>query len=345
MAVITYKCKNCGGELVWSPEQGKYACPYCDSVFTEAELEESGEKTKAEEQKIEGDAMIYNCPNCGAEIVTDATTAATFCFYCHNPVILTGRLDGAYMPQHIIPFEVGKEEAVKKFLSWTAGKRFVPKDFFSQKSIEKMTGVYFPFWVTDADVEVDALAEAKKIDVSRIGDRETTRTSVFNVTRQGTIHLEDLSKNALKKADRDLVEAVLPFQTKDMKPFKVPYLSSFQAEKRDLEQQDLQGEMDEEIRSYTKDIVTDSINSDYADISYRRLDITPVKTVWEYALFPVWVLTYHRKGDEKLYYYALNGQTGKIAGELPVDTGKLLRLSLFVGAVVFALALLLGYLL
>ena len=70
-----------------------------------------------------------------------------------------------------------------------------------------------------------------------------------------------------------------------------------------------------------------------------------MKTVWEYALFPVWVLTYHRKGDEKLYYYALNGQTGKIAGELPVDTGKLLRLSLFVGAVVFALALLLGYLL
>ena len=112
MEVITYKCPNCGGDLTFDPASGKYKCEYCLSSFTQEEAEKanpnaaealngeddaagaqeasdaqkesSTEETKGETEQ--GEAVVYTCPNCGAEIVTDATTAATYCFYCHNPV-------------------------------------------------------------------------------------------------------------------------------------------------------------------------------------------------------------------------------------------------------------------
>ena len=120
MEVITYKCPNCGGDLTFDPASGKYKCEYCLSSFTQEEAEKanpkaaealngeddaagaqeasdaqkesSTEETKGETEQ--GEAVVYTCPNCGAEIVTDATTAATYCFYCHNPVVLSGRLSG-----------------------------------------------------------------------------------------------------------------------------------------------------------------------------------------------------------------------------------------------------------
>ena len=142
MEVITYKCPNCGGDLTFDPASGKYKCEYCLSSFTQEEAEKanpkaaealngeddaagaqeasdaqkesSTEETKGETEQ--GEAVVYTCPNCGAEIVTDATTAATYCFYCHNPVVLSGRLSGEYMPDFVLPFKISKEQAIEKFL-------------------------------------------------------------------------------------------------------------------------------------------------------------------------------------------------------------------------------------
>ena len=79
--------------------------------------------------------------------MTDTTTAATYCFYCHNPVVLSGRLSGEYMPDFVLPFKISKEQAIEKFLSFARKKRFIPKDFFEKNQVQKMTGVYFPYWI------------------------------------------------------------------------------------------------------------------------------------------------------------------------------------------------------
>ena len=121
MAVVTYKCPNCGGGLKFDPASQKFACEYCLSKFEEealrdkfplekaAEEVDSATKAKAEAEE----AVVYNCPSCGAQIVTCETTAATFCFYCHNPVVLAGRLEGKYLPEKIIPFAVPKEKVTQ----------------------------------------------------------------------------------------------------------------------------------------------------------------------------------------------------------------------------------------
>ena len=109
MSAITYKCPNCDGGLVFEPESGTYACEYCLSKFTQEELfgepqtSETVQSETAESEKIQQSAVMYHCPSCGAEIITDETTAATFCFYCHNPIVLAGKLEGEYLPDSIIP--------------------------------------------------------------------------------------------------------------------------------------------------------------------------------------------------------------------------------------------------
>ena len=117
---------------------------------------------------------VYHCPSCGAEIVTDATTAATQCFYCHNPVVLSGRLSGEFRPEYVIPFAIPKEEAEKRFLHWARSKRFVPRDFFHKSRIQKLSGVYFPYWMVDCKLDGAMEATANRVRVWRTGNTEYT---------------------------------------------------------------------------------------------------------------------------------------------------------------------------
>jgi DNA-directed RNA polymerase subunit RPC12/RpoP len=144
MSAITYKCPNCGGELVFDPASQKYRCEYCASEFEQQQLERmkpaEGEERTEEHADREEDAqqkqsessraVFYSCPSCGAQIVTDETTAATFCYYCHNPVVLEGRLSGEYLPDQIIPFAIDRKMAVGQFQKYIRKKKFVPKAFF-----------------------------------------------------------------------------------------------------------------------------------------------------------------------------------------------------------------------
>lgn len=189
---------NCGGDLQFDPASQKFQCEYCSSEFTQEEAAAANQQateSKQQEEKDESkndreafeEADLYLCPSCGAEIVTDATTAATFCFYCHNPVILQGKLSGQYRPDKIIPFAVDKKEAVDSFLKYVKKKRFIPRNFFCKEQIEKISGIYFPFWQYDCKTEGGWHGEAKRIRVYRTGDMEHTETKVYHLDREAEV--------------------------------------------------------------------------------------------------------------------------------------------------------------
>ena len=146
MEIQSYKCPNCGGGLVFDPKTQKFKCEYCLSAFTEEtlkEMEEVARKSeeaskpggmpeaeKIESQKqAESKMVLYTCPSCGAEIVAQETTASTYCCYFHNPVVLSGSLDGKYRPDGLIPFEIDKKKAKEIFKNWIQKKKYVPDDF------------------------------------------------------------------------------------------------------------------------------------------------------------------------------------------------------------------------
>ena len=162
MNTVQYKCPNCGAELTFDPEHQNFSCEYCDSTYTEAEMQQlyqnmeqqadqqadaSAETLESEtdDKAFENETRLYTCQNCGAQIIAEAETSATFCYYCHTPVVLAGRLTGEYKPAYVLPFAVTREAAVEKFHSWCKKRWFLPRSFTSEKQLEKMSGVYVPF--------------------------------------------------------------------------------------------------------------------------------------------------------------------------------------------------------
>ena len=352
MATVSFKCANCGGELIFDPASGKYKCEYCISLFSQQELD-AMEPDESTEQKMQeslndmdvksGDAVIYTCPSCGAEIITDATTAATFCYYCHNPVILSGRLDGEYLPDKIIPFEITKEEAIKKFLHFVGKKKFVPKAFFNKKQIELISGVYFPYWNYNVEVESEMDGSARKVRSWTANDIRYTETKHYHISRKGVVSLSHLSENALKKANAELAMGVLPYYFEKMKDFNMGYLSGFLAEKRDIEKENVKGRMESNAKKYAEIMMRDTIEG-YSGVSLDSSKVRFRHGKWLYCLLPVWTITYKGK-DDKIYFYSMNGQTGEVCGELPIDKKKLAIVSCMVSVAVLVLGLIGGFLL
>lgn len=310
-------------------------------------VDEAGGFSDTADESADNTAAIdlFLCPNCGAEIVTDATTAATYCYYCHNPVVLSGRLSGEFLPNKVLPFAVEKEEAINRFLTWTKKKWFVPKAFFNKDQIDKLTGVYFPYWATDAEVDGAMQANGTVIRIWRIGDIEYTETKQFAVSRAGKLSFKELVKNALSKnTQQKMVEGVQPFPLDKAIDFKSQYLAGFQAEKRDIEYEAIKSQIQSELKDYSEKLLKDTANG-YTTLTGVRTSASITNEVNNYVLLPVWLVTYRSNdSSKKVYYYAMNGQTGKVSGVLPISQKKLGLTALGIFAGLAILFLIGGYL-
>ncbi len=361
MAVVSLQCPNCGGELIFEPSSQQYECPYCGSHFVQEQIDEMQEKeqssqagtaafgagtederTAYRESTQTGEAVAYRCPSCGAEIITDETTAATFCYFCHNPVVLEGRVSGEYLPRWIIPFSVSRKKAKETFLETMKKKWFVKRGFFQKKQIEKLTGVYLPYWNVRWKGQGWLRAEGTRVRIWRTGDVEHTETRFYRIRREGEMEFPQMMETALKKANRVLVESVQPYRQEEGKEFSIGYLSGFQAEKRDIEREEAQPHLLRETEEYAARMLRESVQG-YATVTGQNSRITTQEMDWDYVMVPVWTITY-RGGNGKLYYFAMNGQTGKVSGVLPIDYPRLAGAALALAAAVLGLALLGGYL-
>ncbi len=324
---VAYQCPCCGAGLSFDPEKQKFACEFCLSAFDESELESAGAgeaaKKAAEEAAAYCEQMnLFACPNCGAEVVADEHTAADFCYYCHNPVVLSGRLSGQMRPHRVVPFRIDKAEAERMFLDWCKKKWFLPKSFTSSEHAAQIQGVYYPFWVTDADADGAIDAKATRARTWRAGDYRYTETSFFDVSRAGEIHFEDIVTCALSDADKAMLEGILPYPSEDLAEFSMPYLSGFVAKKRDIERDALTEEVRGRMHAYTAALLRGTVTEPYSTFNVSETRVNIRKSHWEYALLPIWILTYtDNKG--KVYTFAINGDTGKIYGELPISLPKL----------------------
>ena len=350
METVSYKCINCDAPLQFDPKQQKFVCEFCRSEFAETELTDYFSKLekkldqehKKEPEQVSDDdfssyAAVYVCQSCGAEVITEKNTAATFCVFCHNPVMISNRMAGNFKPNRVIPFMISEQDAKQKFLDFCAKKKFLPKDFVSGAQLDMMKGVYYPYWLVDSLKIGGIRATAKKKRTWREGDFEFEETKIYRVIRNGTIDFRDYPHTALK-SDENLkaLKYVNPYDDKDYRPFMMSYLSGFLAEKRDLERQDVQNEVDNELADYAKRIYSDSI-SGYDSVSIDDMRLSTRRESWDYALLPVWLMTFDYNGQK--YLYAMNGQTGKNFGELPIDKKKLAAfgIGMFIGLLLICL--------
>lgn len=335
-----YKCPSCGGTIEFDSHSQKMKCPYCDTEFDLETLKKYDEQlSKEAEQKDdisdwqtdpgkqwqegETDGMnVYTCKSCGGEIVSDENTGATSCPYCGNPVILTKRFRGALRPDMVIPFKLDKKAAKEAYYKHIKGRPLLPKVFRRENHIDEIKGIYVPFWLFDADVAADARYKATKVRTWSDSDYDYTETSYYSVDRSGNMSFVSVPVDGSSRMPDDLMESIEPYKVADAVEFQTAYLSGYLADKYDVDAQQSTDRARERMKESAQDVLRDTVKG-YASVIPENTNVRISGGDAKYALYPVWILNTTWRG--KKYIFAMNGQTGRMTGDLPVDNGAYTR--------------------
>ena len=317
---VDNKCPSCGANVKFNPTTQKWDCEYCGNSYEIGEFEKQQEKETKENLDLEIDE--YTCPNCGATVVTDANTVATHCVYCGNTTIMKNRLQGEFKPDKLIPFKSTKEEAIEEFKKNVKKRWFAPSDFHDEKNIEKITGVYVPFWLYDSQMNGNIQSRATQIRRWSSGNYDYTETSTFRCTRSGELQIEDLPVDGSTKFGDEIMDSIEPYNYSEFKPFNRSYLSGFLAEKYDLNKDEVYDRAKKRMENTMVDELKSTIRG-YNSVTIDNSDVNINSGEVEYALLPVWMLNI--KFKEKMYTFAMNGQTKKVVGTVPMDSGKVIK--------------------
>lgn len=348
MSVLDNKCPACGAKITFNPKNQMWDCEYCGSKFTLEEMQKhenaSTEKAntakKAATVKKTGvDLDVYRCENCGAEIMADETVTATFCVYCGSTAILKDKIDEGVIPNLIIPFKNVKEDAVTAFKKMTKNKILIPKRFKTEANIQKITGVYIPFWAYDLLAEGNISFMATDTRHWSDSSYDYTETSSYSVDKNGHFEYEKVLADASSRFNDDLMDSLEPFDYKELTEYNHAYLSGFLAEKYDVSEDVGLERAEDRTMNTCVNLVSASIPHQTKTVTTNNINIT--KTGSHYIMLPVWMVNIKYK--DKMYTFAMNGQTGKIIGNLPIGVLETLMWSVIVFVGLFLLAVIVMY--
>ena len=339
-----YKCPCCGGAIAFDSTIQKMKCPYCDTEFEmdalkgyDAELQD--EETDSMEWETaaggewgEGETdglRTYVCKSCGGEIVGDANTAATSCPFCDNPIVMMGQFSGSLKPDLVIPFKLDKKAAKEGLMKHLTGKRLLPKIF-----IDEIKGVYVPFWLFDTDVDAKVRYKATKIRTWSDSDYNYTQTSYYMVHRGGSVGFEYVPVDGSTKMADDLMESIEPFNCREAVDFQTAYLAGYLADKYDVTAEESIDRANERVKKSTEQAFAETVIG-YDTVVAENTSVQFHGGKAKYALYPVWLLNTTWNGNK--YTFAMNGQTGKFVGDLPVDKATATRWTLVLAGAFTAL--------
>ncbi len=348
--VTNYQCPACTGPLQFDAATGKLACQYCGTAYAAEEIEAlyAEKDEKAAEAKADADAKrekakaagsdawdmsglssdwgtdangmrVYNCPSCCAELICDETTAVTSCPYCGNPSVVPGQFSGTLKPDFVIPFKVKKEAAIAALKEHYKGRPFLPNAFKNENHIEEIKGVYVPFWLFDGEAECEAVYDCGRTHTYRSGDYDVTHTDHFEVLREGTVSFKRIPVDGSTKMPDDYMDSIEPFDYNDLKPFSTGYMPGYMADKYDVSAEECSKRADQRAMNTSEQCLRGSVVN-YSSVLTRHKNIQLYRGEVKYALLPVWLLSTKWNGQNWLF--AMNGQTGKFVGKLPVDKKK-----------------------
>ena len=348
--VTNYQCPACTGPLHYAGASGKLECDYCGSAYDIAEIEKlyAGKEAQAETRAAAAAAQAqeeaelgkdqgkytangknwspegmkaYRCPSCGAELICDETTAATSCPYCGNPSIVPGQFTDMRRPDYVLPFKLDKKAAEDALRKYYKGKKLLPKAFSAENHIQEIKGVYVPFWLYDGEADADVSYAATRVFTTARGNERITTTEHYQVRRAGTVSFERIPVDASSKMPDEHMDSIEPFDYNELKPFSTAYLPGYLADKYDEDAEKCAQRADQRAKATALNVMRDSVKG-YATCIPTRENVRLRRGAVKYALMPVWMLSTQWKGQN--FLFAMNGQTGKLIGDLPISKGRLL---------------------
>ncbi len=353
---VNYQCPACGGPLRYDGAKAMLVCDHCDSEFTVAEVESLyAEKQQAAGEKAAAAAgaaasaveaggssdfaalnSAYVCSSCAAELVCDETTAVSECPYCGNPVVAAGRFSGEFCPQLVAPFKLDRDAAKNALANHYKGKVLLPKSFAAGNRINEVQGVYVPFWLMDAQASATASFEATRSRRHTEGDDEVIETDHFSVERAGSMAFSRIPVDGSTKMPDAHMDAIEPFDYDALVPFSVAYMPGFVANRYDEDAETCRPRVQKRIEASATQALRDTVVG-YETVSCKDCDVEEDWAEPVYALMPVWMLGTTWEGQQ--FLFAMNGQTGRLVGDLPVDKKKRALIGLAVFAALLAACL------
>lgn len=328
--VIEYKCPCCGAGLSFGEDTQRMTCEYCDNEFDLETVKafndslsqpNSCEFIRDEEPHPElsedeqGQLHSFVCPSCGGEIMSDEHTVATFCPYCANPSIMPGRVAGGLRPDGVIPFKKTKEDAQAAFLSLCKGKPLLPKGFTEEQQLEKITGIYVPFWLHDCHSSLNGRYSATRVQTWSDSNYIYTKTDYYMLLREADASFAGIPMDGSSKMEDTFMESIEPFDYSQIVDFDTAYLSGFFADKYDVESSAGDARIRERVEKSMDDMLQSTFLG-YATVAPTGKQLNVKQDRPRYILLPVWIL--NTRYRDQIYTFAMNGQTGKMTGILPI---------------------------
>lgn len=365
-----FKCKNCGSDMRFDPKQQKLVCQHCGAAVSPHEYKEE-RAIHAEERKLSEEEMPYyeneetvhsdqsekspdfrstcqnqessdtyratlmTCPQCGGQLLTTDETAATFCSFCGSSVLLESRVSNEKRPDYIIPFQKSKDDCKEAYKKVLRKSLYAPSDMAEEEQIEHFRGIYMPYWVYS--FEKKGVFQKRGDQARRRGDFIITRH--YNLKSRVDASYDGLSFDASSSFSDNLSDAIAPFQFSESEPFETGYLSGFYADTNDVHSSVYK----EDARELAKEHAANQLSRSYTYQKYN-VDRASLRESFpleagepKLAMYPVWFLACRNKAGDRVSYAAVNGQTGKVAADLPIDRKKMLIGTLILAIPIFLL--------
>ena len=322
-----YKCMNCGGMLQFDSQSQMLVCTSCGSQYGVAEYEaalmQSGQpqyQQKNDQWNVNEEGLVvYECKNCGGEVVGDQNMGSTKCPYCDNPIVISSKFSGALRPNLMIPFKLDKKAAENKLREHVNRIKLAPAAFKAGNHISEVKGVYVPFWLFDAYVHAGAQYDATQVTRHSDAQYEYKETSYFDVMREGDMQFANVPADASEKMDDSLMDSIEPYDLNQAVPYSSAYMAGYLADKYDLTAEQVASRADQRMEQTAKDLLRGQVK-DYSTVTEKYSTFNKLQAQYKYALYPVWLLNTTWNG--KKFVFAMNGQTGKLVGDVPCDMGK-----------------------
>lgn len=328
-----YECPNCGGNLKFHIPSQQLLCAYCEAQFDPYAIQK-------ETDTVDGDcfeANVFLCPQCGGEMISGDNDATSFCSYCGSANILSSRIRRKKRPRYIIPFQITKEDCKKAYKAKMRRAFFVPKALKNPDFIDGFRGIYMPYW---------SYRISQKGTIHFNGTTEKRRgdyvdTNHYSLTGDLDAGYAGYSCDASANFYDSISEALGPYHVVNrIKDFTPAFLSGFYAETANV----------------TSDVYRQDAEEMAADLTYEKVKNNPVFRKYDFqvfsqhkkaaglntqcdgadsAMFPVWFMSY-RNGD-RVAYATVNGQTGKVVADMPVDGRRFFASSLLLAIPLFFL--------
>ncbi len=350
--VLSLPCPSCGGKLSYSAKKKNICCEHCghseainkaNDRVVEHNLHDALDDLPYHTPECEGQ-KVFDCQSCGAKFMIEQAQIKVDCGFCGSKNVNLEAFEHSYIePMGIVPFSIPKNQAVEQFSTWIKKGWFKPNKLKRLASMDSIHGVYVPFWTYDAQTESSYSGEAgyrstvtRQVNVN--GEMQSKRvTETRWVHKSGHIShfFDDVLVVASSGVNQKLMEKIEPFKLSDVVNYDARLMLGWEAEVYSLELDQGSKVADKIMDKRLKAMAKAQIGGD----TQRGVIVNSQKyyQTFKMIMLPIWISSYMYQN--KVYQFAINGQTGKVNGDKPTSWVKVVLLVLFFVAIIAAIVL------